>query len=984
MDVKVGHLQDPEDLQGLAHFCEHLMFMGTEKYPKENDYTEFLTQHSGSSNAFTGMDQTCYYFDVAPDALTPALDRFAQFFISPLFDESCTEREANAVNSENSKNLQSDMWRFFQLDKSTSSRKHAFWRFGTGNKETLWDGPKEKGVDVRARLIEWQEQNYSANLCKLVVLTKESLDDITKTVVDKFTPAPNRHLPPPEFPGSPYTRDELQRTLFVKSVRDVRTLELSFTFPDESAYYATKPGSFLSHLIGHEGEGSILSYLKKKGWANGMSAGAGNGASGFEFFKISVDLTKEGLDNHEDVCSVLFAYIDLLRTTPPSEWAFKEVAALSSLAFRYKEKSPPTTTSMHLALTMSRPFPREKLLSAPWKSTEWNPRIIRELVEERMRPEECRIMIASQEPVEGRTYELKEKWYGTEYTIVPISEKLLERKPASDFPGLALPKPNEFVPTDLEIKNKVEVEAPAKRPLSIRNNPTSRLWYKKDDRWWVPRAGAFILLRSPLVDDTALHSVQSRLFTELVKDALTEYSYDAELAGLSYTFETQGDGILLTVDGYNDKLHVLAKVVVEKMKELKVDEERLRLITDQLKRAYINYRLDQPYNHAAFYTGYLTSETAWTRDAQLAALEDVTPANLQSYIAEVLSRLHVEMLVHGNMLKDEAIGLSKLVENTFAPEPLTPEELRSHRALVVPEGKYLRRVPVGNPENSNSAIEQFTYIGDIYDDLERAKLSVFATIVQEPLFDDLRAKQQLGYIVSSGSRRSIAFMGLRVIVQSEKDAAFVESRVDAFWEEFKQTLDDMSEEEFDKYKTTVINKKLEDHKNMWEESSHLWLHIHAGWYDFEQRARDVPILQALTKKDIVDFFHRHFFASPSHPIRRLSIHMNSQRLQPEQVLALAPTIAQFNVPMDEAQLAAFVASRPTVEQVKGFATQFLDAAGKSQEEIERVLQVVDRLADQPTPEGVEVVEDVEAWKSKLIPAPYATPVAEYSDLISKV
>lgn len=63
-------------------------------------------------------------------------------------------------------------------------------------------------------------------------------------------------------------------------------------------------------------------------------------------------------------------------------------------------------------------------------------------------------------------------------------------------------------------------------------------------------------------------------------------------------------------------------------------------------------------------------------------------------------------------------------------------------------GKFLRRVPVGNAENANSAIEQFTYIGDIYDDLERAKLSVFATIVQEPLFDDLRAKQQLGYIVS--------------------------------------------------------------------------------------------------------------------------------------------------------------------------------------------------------------------------------------------
>lgn len=75
------------------------------------------------------------------------------------------------------------------------------------------------------------------------------------------------------------------------------------------------------------------------------------------------------------------------------------------------------------------------------------------------------------------------------------------------------------------------------------------------------------------------------MFIELVKDALVEYSYDAELAGLSYTFESQADGILLTVDGYNDKLHVLAKVVVEKMKTLKVDEERFRLIMDQVRRS---------------------------------------------------------------------------------------------------------------------------------------------------------------------------------------------------------------------------------------------------------------------------------------------------------------------------------------------------------------------------------------------------------------
>lgn len=57
---------------------EHLLFMGTAKYPKENEYSEFLSQHSGSSNAFTGLDNTNYYFDVSHAHLEGALDRYVR------------------------------------------------------------------------------------------------------------------------------------------------------------------------------------------------------------------------------------------------------------------------------------------------------------------------------------------------------------------------------------------------------------------------------------------------------------------------------------------------------------------------------------------------------------------------------------------------------------------------------------------------------------------------------------------------------------------------------------------------------------------------------------------------------------------------------------------------------------------------------------------------------------------------------------------
>lgn len=69
-----GYLNDPDELPGLAHFCEHMLFLGTEKYPDENKYNQFMSKHAGRSNAFTSTDHTDFYFDISPDHLKEALD----------------------------------------------------------------------------------------------------------------------------------------------------------------------------------------------------------------------------------------------------------------------------------------------------------------------------------------------------------------------------------------------------------------------------------------------------------------------------------------------------------------------------------------------------------------------------------------------------------------------------------------------------------------------------------------------------------------------------------------------------------------------------------------------------------------------------------------------------------------------------------------------------------------------------------------------
>jgi insulysin len=159
---------------------------------------------------------------------------------------------------------------------------------------------------------------------------------------------------------------------------------------------------------------------------------------------------------------------------------------------------------------------------------------------------------------------------------------------------------------------------------------------------------------------------------------------------------------------------------------------------------------------------------------------------------------------------------------------------------------------VPHAEQLNSAVEMFLYVGDDYDQQQRVRLQLFTQLASEPCFDQLRTKEQLGYIVQSSARGSIGSHGFRVIVQSERDADHVEARIEAWFETFRQLIVDMPETEFAQQRQSLIHRKLEDYKNMNQEcvpsdsgeegpmacrTHAYWMHIHSGYYDFLRSAR---------------------------------------------------------------------------------------------------------------------------------------------------
>ena len=222
VSVNAGASSDPRSLPGLAHFCEHMCFLGSKRYPQENEYKHYLAQHSGKSNASTSMSHTTYQFDILAEYGEKALDIFSNFFISPLFTRSGTAREAQAVDSENSKNLVSDGRRRLQVLKALADKDHHYSKFSTGNRITLpafmeedekkdGEADKEEGgsdvghplkdllstIDgecddadmaefVRIALLAFHRHHYKPEAMTVVVVGPQSIDELEKWVVPRF------------------------------------------------------------------------------------------------------------------------------------------------------------------------------------------------------------------------------------------------------------------------------------------------------------------------------------------------------------------------------------------------------------------------------------------------------------------------------------------------------------------------------------------------------------------------------------------------------------------------------------------------------------------------------------------------------------------------------------------------------------------------------------------------------------------------------
>ncbi|SIN76220.1 insulinase family protein [Salinivibrio sp. ES.052] len=840
LSVNVGHFHDPKDRQGLAHFLEHMLFLGTKPYPVLGDFQRFISQHGGHNNAWTGTENTTFFFDIRPNQFEPALDRFSAFFISPRFDADAVDKERQSVDAEYRMKLNDDVRRIYQVHKETINPHHPFAKFSVGSVDTLADRGDQR---IRDDLIAFYHDNYSANLMTLALTGPQSLDTLEALAQQHFTAIPNQNYSILSIDEPLVTKAEQHQWVTIEPLKEVRKLTLAFSVPEHPTQYRTKPLSYIAHLLGYEGPGSLMSLLKNKGYINTLSAGGGISGRDFREFTLGFALTELGLSHIDDIITHVFQAMALIRRDGIQAWRYQEKRQVQELAFHYQDALRPIDTVSQAVMNMHHYAP-DDVLYGDYMMTEFDQNQIQTMLQH-MTVDNVRVMLVAK----GFSYDHQANWYQTPYSVKRFSaQQIAKWKTDYTSPALTLPDPNPYIADAL---HPLAVEpGSGDAPSLVEELPGFRLWHGQEPHFCVPKGHIYIAIDSPHAVATVKNIVMTRLSVEMLLEALNEQAYQAEIAGINYNLYAHQGGVTLTLSGFNDKQPLLLELILQAFSRRSFNPERFDTIKAQLKRSWENAEKNKPlsqlYNSM---TGLLQPNNP-PYHALLSALDTVSLGDLPRFVDAMLATLHVDMFVYGNWHRHHAQALAETVKDTLRVKGQAYQESVRPLTLLDGVGTVSFERELGHAESA-----LLVYYQSASTEPEAVATYTLANhLMSATFFNELRTKQQLGYMVGANNLPLNRHPGLIFYVQSPMAGPeLLMGAIDDFLNAFFMVLLEMTDARWQSSKQSLLAQVREPDNNLRARAQRYWISIGNKDYQYQRREQVADAMASLTRADMVRF-----------------------------------------------------------------------------------------------------------------------------------
>lgn len=838
LSVGAGMLQDPMSQQGLAHYLEHMLFMGTERYPDPAEYAGFMSQHNGAYNAYTWLDITNYMFEINNNVYDEALDRFSDFFKAPKFYPEYSDKERNAVNAEQSMRREIDFLGQFELMRRMFG-DHPSNRFLAGSLESLSDKPDSKLHD---EMLKYYSSYYSANNMKLAMVSNLSLAEMELLALKHFAAIENKDIPIPAVTA------ELDNNLFgnkrVHYVpnQDIKQLRLDFTIRDNSEQYAVKPNEFVTYLLGSEMPGTAAAQLKAAGLISSLNVSANPDFYGnYGNIAIDISLTDAGMQQREAITAVVMQYLELIKQQGVDSKYYSEIKTSLNNQFRFLEKTDGFGYASQLAASMLK-LPVKHAVAAPYIYQRFDADAINTVLQQ-LTPQNLRVWyISKQEPHDTELVRHVGK-----YKIVDISA---EEQAAWQQPivALNLPQVNRLLPESFAIKAR----SAQQKPELVLEQPGIKAWlYPSQAFADQPKGRLDIVLNSPAVQQDIQAKVAFALWRDLYNLEQSALATEAQAAGISMWLN-DGNGLTLNLDGFTDKQPQLLAQALAGLTPT-INEERFAQAVDRYVRGLANQSRQVPFRQAFWAFNSLYRGGNYNPEQLIATAGKMTAADLQQVIADTLKANQVRVFAFGNYDKQDVENLVAKLSAALPQERQTTAYTQSpFWQPVAGQSIVLQRdIDVTDVAVIDMHVHPQTGMA------QRAAASVLASHFSNQAFDKLRTEEQLAYAVGGTAIDLNDYTGFGLYIQTPvKGPADMQQRFDEFKQQYWQTLQEVTAEQFTALKQSLLVSLNEPPKNLFEEMQPLVSDWYRERFDFDSKAKLIAAVEQVTLDDMKAFYQQ--------------------------------------------------------------------------------------------------------------------------------
>ncbi|EGW33763.1 uncharacterized protein SPAPADRAFT_134938 [Spathaspora passalidarum NRRL Y-27907] len=807
--VKCGTYNDPPDIPGLAHFCEHMVFMGSSEFPHPNEFFNCINTLGGECNAFTSGEKTCFYYEIPVNkseineelGFSYSLSVFSSFFKSPLFNKTSMSMEVDLINQEHELNISNEDKVLLHGMRLLANNNHPFHRFGTGNKKTLMSTKRSK---VREEIIKFYQTYYFAENMILVLKGPQSINQLQKLAIANFRAIKKTPDEPEQsrisHPVTNYKIHEVfsnwNQVLYIQHSKWTK-VRLLLPIPSSTSKFLE---NVWCNLLGDESCGTICEYLKhEKGFLNSIYVFSHKFTAKQKALAIDLGLTKSGETNLSTVVSAIFNFIAQILSQ--SDETLHQLLSEYSRVFKFNayfqtnQDSPMIEVSNLALLLQDRELPLEDIILGSSLTIKKDVGKFRKRTIELFNIDKLNIIILSDKPqlVEQVTLPATGKLEKDPFYNFGYKTYIFKPPRRGDiFPEFSLILENRFIPFTCEQLDRAIANSKLKKFQFMGEIPQDQtpklLDYSNYHEIWISESRNLtnivftsFQIRFSQVKFTPVNCIGVEIMAILFETFLLQKLYLAELANYSwaiypnyniapsFTFAACGPK-----HGFKYFLHEFVKMIngflnngVNNLGYKRFTRAKLEL-RDEYEKLLSRDAMKQ-----ALAISILALESGiCPLNERMEALEIISIEDLQR-ICKIIKKdqSQVQVLISGNIDRKFIMDVSTII-NTLSHHQQTildgvnfPQP-KSVRLKVGANYAYVHN----NPDEKVRADDVYHYIqlGRRDDSSVRTMAAFLSYLLSQTVTYELRTKKQVGYMVLSGVRYNKETLGIHIYVSSSK------------------------------------------------------------------------------------------------------------------------------------------------------------------------------------------------------------------------